>query len=126
MQGVTGGALAPAYAADIRTFSQFLSSTGSEPTVEAVTVKTVRDWMAEMASRGLRASTLARRLSGRSMYHYLMDCEIVTANPCQRVRSRGKRSSPPSSPPSAAPCWTLRTATTTPFWPSAAAPSSVS
>lgn len=85
-----------AYTADIRTFSQFLSGIGSDPTIEAVTVKTVRDWMAEMASRDLRASTRARRLAGlRSMFDFLLDCEITTANPCRRVRSPRREKQPP-------------------------------
>ncbi len=84
------------YRADIRTLRQFLTDAGTEPTVEAVTVKAVREWMAEMAGRGLKAATRARRLAGlRSMLDYLVDCEVLATNPCRRIRSPRKEKQPP-------------------------------
>lgn len=55
----------------------------------AVTVADVREWIARMRSAGRAESTVAQRVAAvRSWYRWLLDGELMTADPTRSVRAR--------------------------------------
>jgi integrase/recombinase XerC len=58
--------------------------------------KHVREWIAHLSARGLKAWSRAPRLAGlRSMFDYLVDADVVVANPCRRVWTPKEEEQPP-------------------------------
>lgn len=83
-KGFSGATLA-AYENDLRLFAEHLSGRGvSLEDPGAVTRDHVRGFLAELHRRGLKKSSMARKLSAlRSFFRFLLRQRLVTANPVQ-------------------------------------------
>lgn len=70
-----------AYAADLRDFAEYVARQ-QLPTPDAITHRTVRSYLGEMAAANLSRSTVARRLSAiRSFFRYCTSRSQGTRNP---------------------------------------------
>lgn len=78
------------YRTDLEQFFSFVAVKNqmpvSEVTVEAITHRSVRDYLANMQHNGLRRSTMARKLAAlRSFVRYLCRENIIKSNPIAAV-----------------------------------------
>ncbi|MBU0609244.1 MAG: site-specific integrase, partial [Armatimonadetes bacterium] len=83
-----------AYRDDGRSLSRYLEAEGVPPAVGSITRVVVRGYIAWLRGRGLRATTVARRIhSLRSFWNYLWDSDYVDTNPFRKIslpkQSRG-------------------------------------
>ena len=82
-----------AYRSDGKFFCTALAELGSECAVESVTQQTVRQYISLLRGRGLRSSSIARRLcSLRSFWKYLRDCEYTVRDPFLKISTPKKAS----------------------------------
>ena len=65
-----------AYERDIEDYLGFIAGTA----LDAVTAGTIRDWLADVAARGLKASSAARRLSAVRQFHRFLYTEGLCPN----------------------------------------------
>lgn len=81
------GLTSRSYRSDLRLFCDWLSQQQPEPSLEQVSLQTVRGWLVEMKSRGLAGTTIARRVHAlRSFWRYLRESEIVEHDPLLKIR----------------------------------------
>lgn len=78
------------YRTDLEQFFSFVAARDQVPinnvTVDAITHRTVRDYLADMQFNGLRRSTMARKLAAlRSFVRYLCRENIIKSNPIAAV-----------------------------------------
>jgi len=75
-----------AYRSDSRLFLRFLEEGGLEAEVEAIAKPVLRQYVVWLRERGLKPSSVARRLhSLRSFWHYLWDSDYTETNPFGRL-----------------------------------------
>lgn len=85
-----------AYRSDARLSAGALDEMGAEPNLESLTSQVVRQYIAWMRRRGMRPSSIARRIcSLRSFWKYLRDTGYVTHDPFFRVATPKKEPRPP-------------------------------
>lgn len=81
-----------AYGRDLRQFSDWLCADGSPFDAGSVTVSDVRTWMGALASEGLKAVTLRRKVqSVRAFYNWAMKTGRLERNPAADVTLPKKR-----------------------------------
>ena len=81
-----------AYGRDLRQFSDWLCADGSPFDAGSVTVSDVRAWMGALASEGLKAVTLRRKVqSVRAFYNWAMKTGRLERNPAADVTLPKKR-----------------------------------
>ena len=76
-----------AYGSDLSDFIEFLSRRGSRaPRPGDVEPLDIRSWLADLSSRGVKRSTIARRVSAlRSFYDWMRREGVVEGNPAKDV-----------------------------------------
>ncbi len=75
-----------AYKSDGRMFLQSLEEQGVPPEVEAITKQAVRQYVVWLRERGLKPSSVARRINSlRSFWNYLWDNDYTKTNPFRHV-----------------------------------------
>ena len=80
------------YEVDLREFQQFFESVDSELTFETVDADVVRNWSMSLMSKGLKASSVNRKLSAlRSLYRFLLRQGKVSVSPMQKVKGPKKK-----------------------------------
>jgi integrase/recombinase XerC len=83
-----------AYRRDLTDFLVFLCGhmSGSDWTWSDVDRLDIRSWLGELDGRGLKRSTIARKLSAvRAFYSFLHRTDVATHNPARLVRTPRKR-----------------------------------
>lgn len=80
-----------AYAADLGDLATFLAQLHEQdlpPEPTEITAKDLRAWVADLRQRGLKASTLSRRLSGaRALFRWMVQRELIDSNPAEEIQN---------------------------------------
>jgi len=75
-----------AYRSDFNVFTRFLGEADGSANVEGITHSVVRQYVAWLSRRGLKPSSVARRINSlRSFWNFLRDNDRVTVDPFRRV-----------------------------------------
>jgi integrase/recombinase XerD len=92
-RGASANTLA-AYRRDLKHFAAFLAERGGDPA--DADSQAIRDYLANLTSRGFAATTSARRLSSlRQFYRFLFDEGVRADDPCSAIDSPRKARSLP-------------------------------
>ena len=71
---------------DLATFLAGLAGAQVPPPPQAVTPRMIRAWVADLHGRGLRASSIGRRLAGaRALFRWLVECGELDSNPAAEI-----------------------------------------
>jgi site-specific recombinase XerD len=74
------------YRSDCRLFLEALAADGVSAEVEAVDKRVLRQYVVWLRNRGLKPSSVARRIhSVRSFWNYLWESEYTDANPFRKL-----------------------------------------
>ena len=74
------------YGYDLRYFFEFLDRHDVDPSTDAVTTATVREWIVEVHRGGLSSATIARRIYAlRSFWQYLRELDLAEHDPLAKV-----------------------------------------
>ena len=86
-----------AYRGDLRSFFAFATTRGTSA-VDQVSPLLVREWIASLRTAGLAHSSIARHLYAlRSLWSFLLDCEVVTNDPLKRISIPKQKQSIPTT-----------------------------
>jgi len=80
------------YGESLKLFEQFFTGMDAELTWQTVDVDVIRDWMADMMSRGATATTVNARLSAvRSLYRFALSRGMVGSDPAHNISGPKKK-----------------------------------
>lgn len=75
------------YRNDLTQFEHFLNRTSNPTPIAQASFYEIRHWLAHLSDEGLNPSSLTRKMAClRSFYKYLLQNEVITQNPMQKIK----------------------------------------